>query len=265
MAVINNKYAIFGSTGKSGSALTEVLLASSPDNVINAYCRNAAKMTNLFPEAVRSKRIIIFEGDIFNTELFSRCAHGCGIAFMCVTMNDNIPNMHIAEDAARTLITSLKKTVHLHGQKNAVPKIVVLSSASLEPSLCGNLSSVFHWVVTHANSYTYEDLRRAEALLRAEQDWLSSIFIKPGGLSVDKPRGHKLNLHQQETFISYMDLAGAMIEAGSDPEGRYDMKNVSVNNVGGSAKMPSSLPLLCLTGLMRWAFPWLHPYLPLYG
>lgn len=258
-----NKYAIFGATGKTGTALIEVLLASSPDNIIHAYCRNAAKLTDLFPEAVASKRVIVFAGDIKDVKLFTECLRGCGSAFLSVTMNDNIPYVHVAEDTARTTIAALKQ-VRSDGQRT-MPKLVVLSSASLEPSMCKTMSPILHWIVTHANSHVYEDLRQAESLLRAEEAWVSSIFIKPGGLSVDKPRGHKLNLHNQETFISYIDLAGAMIEAGSDPEGRYDMKDVSVNNMSGSAKMPLTLPLLVASGLLRYFLPWIHPYLPLFG
>lgn len=82
----------------------------------------------------------------------------------------------------------------------------------------------------------------------------------------DKQRGHKLNLKEQEIFVSYLDLAAAMIEAADDPESRYDMKDVSVNNIGGSAaKFPKKLPLLAFHGILRHYIPWLHPYLPMLG
>ncbi|KAK6192908.1 hypothetical protein LQW54_013000 [Pestalotiopsis sp. IQ-011] len=262
--MVNNKYAVFGATGKSGTALIEILLASSPDNIIHAYCRSAAKLANIFPEAIGSKRVIVFEGSIEDVNLFADCFKGCGTAFLSVTMNDNIPYVHVAEDTAHTAIAAIKKNVAADSQ-SVVPKLVILSSASLEPSMCGNLSKVFHWIVTHANSHVYEDLRRAEKLLRAEAEWLTSIFIKPGGLSVDEARGYKLNFYEQDTFVSYKDLAGAMIEAGTDSDGRYDNRDVSVNNTGGSAKFPTALPLLAFTGLLRCFFPWLHPYMPYFG
>ena len=99
-------------------------------------------------------------------------------------------------------------------------------------------------------------------MLRAEQDWFSSIFINPGGLVYDTRRGHRWDLDEQETFFSYLDLAAGMVE---DPEKRYDMKDVSVNDIGGSAKFLSLLPLLFIVGILRHFFPWLHPYLPLLG
>ncbi|KAI8623044.1 hypothetical protein F5Y19DRAFT_493684 [Xylariaceae sp. FL1651] len=258
-------YAVFGATGNCGSALIENLLPA-PETTIHAYCRNEAKLIRLFPEAVKAGRVKIFEGDIENVDVFTRCIRGCRAVFTAVTMNDNIPKVRVAQDMTRTLISALKRVREEEGGRNVkMPKIVVLSSASLEPSLCGNFPAVMHWIVLHANSNVYEDLRVQERMLRAEEAWLSSIFIKPGGLSKDVQRGHKLNLKDQETFVSYLDLAAAMIEAADDPDGRYDMKDVSVNNLAGSAKFPKTLPLLAFCGILRHYFPWLHPFLPMFG
>ncbi|KAK5633965.1 hypothetical protein RRF57_009679 [Xylaria bambusicola] len=256
-------YAIFGATGNCGSALIENLLPL-PQVTINAYCRSESKLTRLFPEAVANGKIKIFEGQLDNVDVFIQCVRGCRAVFTAVTMNDNVPKVRVAEDMTRTLITALKK-LREENKDHATPKVAVLSSASLEPSLCGNFPSVMHWIVTHCNSHVYADLRVQERLLRDEEDWLTSIFIKPGGLSKDIQRGHCLNLQEQETFVSYLDLAAAMIEAANDPDGRYDMRDVSVNNLTGSAKFPKSLPLLAFCGLLRHYFPWLHPYLPLLG
>ncbi|KAI8944904.1 hypothetical protein F4801DRAFT_584934 [Xylaria longipes] len=255
-------YAVFGATGNCGAALIENLLPS-PHVSIHAYCRSEAKLTRLFPDAVAAGRIKIFEGQIDDTDVFARCVRGTRAVFTAVSMNDNIPKVRVAQDMTRTLIAALKRV--LDEGAAAVPKIVVLSSASLEPSLCGNLPGVMHWIVTHCNSNVYADLRVQERLLRAEAAWLTSIFVKPGGLSKDVQHGHRLNLREQETFVSYLDLAAAMIEAADDPDGRYDMRDVSVNNVDGSAKFPKTLPLLAVCGLLRHYFPWLHPYLPLLG
>lgn len=258
-------YAVLGATGNCGSSLIQVLLPS-PDITIHAYCRNEAKLAKMFPDEIRAGRIKVFAGQIDDVDLFARCMRGCRAVFVAVTMNDNIPGVHVAQDTARTLIAALKN-VRAEDKLAAVrmPKIVVLSSASLEPWMCGNLPKMMHWIVLHANSNVYEDLRVQERLLRAEQEWLSSIFIKPGGLVNDRQRGHKLDLNQQETFVSYLDLAAGMVEAAEDPEGRYDMKDVTVNNIGGSARFPKRLPLLAVCGILRHYFPWLHPYLPMLG
>ncbi|KAI1267864.1 hypothetical protein F5Y18DRAFT_272813 [Xylariaceae sp. FL1019] len=256
-------YAVLGATGNCGGALIENLLPS-PEVTIHAYCRSAAKLAKQFPAAVSKQRIKTFEGQIDDVELFSKCIKGCRAIFAAVTMNDNIPNVRVAQDMTHTLISALK-TLREQDPNSKLPKVIVLSSASLEPSLCGNLPRLMHWVVTHCNSSVYADLRVQERLLRAEESWLTTIFVKPGGLSKDVQRGYKLSLKEQDTFISYLDLAAAMLEIADDQDGQYDMRDVTVKNVAGSAKFPKTLPLLAICGLLRHYCPWLHPYLPLFG
>ena len=254
-------YAIFGATGLCGSSLINVLL-KSPNNKIHAYCRNKAKLMRMIPTAGENERLQIFEGQIDNVDLFASCVRGCKVVFLTVSMNDNIPGCRVAQDTTITLLSALKR---LKAEAVKIPKIVVLSSASLEERLCRNLPRLGHWVVVRANSNVYEDLRVQERMLRAEEEWLSSIFMKPGGLVVDKQRGHKLDLELQNTFVSYLDLAAAMVEAADDPDNLYGMKDITVQNINGSAKFPLWLPPLAICGLLRHFFPWLHPILPLLG
>jgi hypothetical protein len=118
-----------------------------------------------------------------------------------------------------------------------------------------------------AASHVYNDLRLAENLLRSHADWVSTVFIKPAGLSPDISRGHRLTLDEEESFISYLDLSAGMIEAAQTDDGRYDGKNVGVVNAkrGVGAKFPKGTPMCILMGLARHFFPWLHPYLPMTG
>lgn len=46
----------------------------------------------------------------------------------------------------------------------------------------------------------YEDLRLTEVFLRSHEDWVSRVFIKPAGLSVDVSRVHKLILDEEELY-----------------------------------------------------------------
>lgn len=257
-------YAIFGATGNCGSSLIQVLLQSHNTN-IHAYCRNKAKLTRMFPEAVETNHVQIFEGQLDNADLFASCIRGCKAAFLAVSMNDNVPGCRLSQDTTITLVSALAKLKAEANPRTKLPKIVVLSSSSLTDELCRNIPGWFHWVLLRANSNIYEDLRLQERMLRAEQGWLSTIFIKPGGLALDRQRGHRLDFDEQETFVSYLDLAAGMVEAAEDSDNRYDMKNVSVNNSGGSAKVPPGLPFLFFVSLLRHFFPWLHPYLPLLG
>ncbi len=119
------------------------------------------------------------------------------------------------------------------------------------------MSWLFRSLLLASASQVYEDLRRAERFLRSHTDRVSSIYIKPGGLSLDIPRGHRLTLDEQESFISYADLAAGMIEAAGDGDGFYEGRNVGVVNAkrGVGAKFPQGT-LVCITlGLIRHLFP----------
>lgn len=253
-------YAVLGATGNTGNSLIQLLL-QSPNTKVHAYCRNKAKLRRILPEVLGNENVEIFEGSIEDVNLLANCVRGCRAVFLTVTSNDNIPGCHMAQDCARTVIQALEKIRAESGPGAKMPKMVLLSSATIDEHLNRNMPRLFKPIMKTAASQVYEDLIVTERLLRAQQDWLSTIFIKPGGLSVDKQRGHKLSLDDQESFISYMDLAAAMIEAADDPDGRYDMKNVGVVNTGGGAKFPRGTPLCIIVGLLRHFFPALHPYL----
>lgn len=104
-------------------------------------------------------------------------------------------------------------------------------------------------------------------MLRSHVNWLCVIFVKPAGLSLDVARGHRLTFDDEESFISYLDIAARIFEAADDEEGRYDGRNVGVVNEtrGVSAKFPRGTPLCVSIGLAHRFSPWLHPYLPWTG
>ncbi|OBT87843.1 hypothetical protein VE02_02104 [Pseudogymnoascus sp. 03VT05] len=83
-------------------------------------------------------------------------------------------------------------------------------------------------ILLRSASQVYKDLELTGKLLRAQQDWLQTVFIKPGGLSVDMQRGHALSLVEEKNPLSYFDLAAGMIEAADDSEGKGTCKNVGV-------------------------------------
>ena len=257
-------YAILGATGNTGSALIQNLL-KTPSCKINAYCRNKKKLLNKLPEVVENKRVQIFEGSIDDVDLHVSCLRGCKAVFLVITSNDNIPGFRGGQDSAQSVISALQKIRGESGPETPLPKIVLLSSATIDDKLAHKMPKWFRPVMLTAASHIYDDLRVAERLLRAQQDWVKTIFIKPGGLAVDKQRGDKLTLVEEESFISFLDLAAAMIEAADDQDGYYDMKNVSVNNTGGSAAFPKGTPLTIVFGLMRHYFHWTHKYLPSIG
>jgi putative NADH-flavin reductase len=261
-----NTFAIIGSTGNCGSAIIQNLL-QSPQNKVHAYCRNATKLYRLLPEVTDNKRVQVFPGSFYDLDLITDCVRGTDAVFLTLTTNDNMPGCRLSLDSASIVIQALQRIKAESGPGIRLPRLVLLSSATIDDHLARDMPGWFRPIMLTAASYVYDDLKRAEALLRSHEDWLSTIFIKPAGLSPDVPRGHRLTLDEEESFISYMDLAAGMIEAASDEEGRYHGRNVGVVNAkrGVGAKFPKGTPLTILLGLTRHYFPWLHPYLPSTG
>lgn len=254
-------YAILGSTGNTGNALLQNLQKKSYARV-NAYCRNKAKLLRLFPDLKEGGNVNVFEGDIQNQELMISCIRDCRAVFLCVSTNDNVPGCRMAQDTAAAVIEALKAVQAEKGSPR-LPKLVLLSSGTVDDKFRRNMPSVLLWILLRSAAHVYHDILEAERLLRAEASWLTTIYIKPAMLSVDVQRGHALNLEDQdENPLSYLDLAAAMIEAVEDEEGTYDGRDASVVNTGGKAKFPPGTPTCIMVGLLCYYFPWMYAYLP---
>lgn len=259
-------YAVLGGTGNCGSALIQNLLETL-NNRINVYCRNQKKLYSLLPEVVDNKRVQVFQGSISDANLMASCIRDAKAVFMVVTTNDNIPGCSLSQDSAVSVIRALEKVKADSRPGIKMPKLVLLSSATIDDHLARRMPGWFRPIMLTAASHVYEDLRLAEAYLRSHEDWVSTIFIKPGGLSPDISRGYQLSLDEEESFISYLDLSAAMIEAADNEDGRYDGMNVGVVNKkrGVGAKFPKGTPLCIFMGLCRHFFPFAHAYLPKTG
>lgn len=255
-----------GCTGNTGTAIIQHLL-ETPHVKINAYCRNKAKLFHAMPATRENKKVEVFEGGIQDVDLLARCMQGARAVFLLASTNDNVPGCRISQDLSLATVTALKKLQEEAEAESddafAPPKLVLLSSATVDDYLSRKIP-YFRPIMLRAASNVYEDLRRTETFLRAQEDWLTTIYIKPGGLSKDIGRGHQLTLHDEETFLSYVDLAAGMIEAASDTSDQWDGKNVGVINAnpGQKAKFERSTPATIFFGLIRHYFPFLHPYLP---
>ncbi|KAK4141041.1 uncharacterized protein C8A04DRAFT_31360 [Dichotomopilus funicola] len=276
MTAVTPTYAVLGSTGNCGTALIQNLLQdSSEDAHIHAYCRNEAKLRRLLPETVDNKRVRVFAGSIVDVGLMVSCIRGTRAVFLTATTNDNIPGCRVSQDSAATVIQALERlrdeSETVGAGKGmvvrALPRLVLLSSATIDDHLARHMPTWFRPIMLAAASHVYRDLELAEGLLRAQADWVATVFIKPAGLSPDVARGHRLTLDEEESFISYLDLAGGMIEAARDEGGRYEGRNVGVVNAkrGVGARFPRGTPMCILMGLLRHFFPVLHPYLPSTG
>ncbi|KAI1113090.1 putative NAD-dependent epimerase/dehydratase [Nemania sp. NC0429] len=259
-------YAVLGSTGNCGSALIRNLL-KSPKNKVKAFCRNEAKLRRVVPETVNNKQVEVFAGSIYDVELVTELVRGTRAVFLLITTNDNVPGCRVSVDSSASVVAALQKIKDESEPGVKLPKLVLLSSATIDDHLARNMPGWFRPIMLTAASHVYHDLELAEQFLRSQSDWVSTIFIKPAGLSVDIQRGHRLTLDEEESFISYADLSAGMLEAAEDQEDRYDGRNVGVVNKtrGVGAKFPSGTPMCILMGLIRHFAPWLHPYLPTTG
>ncbi len=247
-------YAVLGSTGNTGTAIISHLL-KRPSAKIHAFCRNKAKLLRLLPEVEGNSQVEIFEGGIQDIQLLASCVKDCRAVFLCITTNDNLPGCSLNQDCAAAVIRALESI-------KQSPKVVLLSSATVDDTLSRHLPWILRQILFRSASNVYADLIAAEKLLRAQDSWLTSIFIKPGALSLDIQRGHALSFTEESSPISYLDLAAGMLEAVDDETELYINKNVSVINTNGNAKFPTGTPMCILMGLISHFFPSLHGYLP---
>lgn len=253
------RYAVLGATGNTGRALIQVLL-QSPSNQVNAFCRSKPKLLQVSPCSVDNKQVSIFEGSLDNEPLLAECMRGTNAVFLAVAVIDNMPGCTIAQDTAKAVLIALD---HLKSEPETIkmPRLIVLSTASLEDSFCSDVPAGVHTVLNTAVSYLYADLAAAEKLLRAQQSWITTVFVKPGGLVNDKQKGHCVSTVTAKTPLSFLDLAAGMVEIAEADSCQYDMKNVSVVPLADDVLFPWDGVYFVFTGLLYHFMPWTYRYL----
>ena len=270
-------YAILGATGQTGSSILDNLLQSSskhPESKIqiNAFVRSKQKLLSMHPALASHPNTSIYEGQLTDIALLASCIRNTRAVFLCIAARDNVPHCTIAQDQTRAVLSALEHNENdpEHSQKSNTnasappPKLIVLSSASLEPHLIADLPAPFLAVMHTAASWMYADLRLAETHLRTHAPSnVELIFIKPGGLVHDAPVGHRLSTTQQQTFLSFADLGAGMVEAADAPAGTWaEAKgNVSVVPAGQGTRIEWYVPWFLVKGCLFHFLPGLYPYL----
>jgi hypothetical protein len=281
-------YAILGATGQVGSSILDALLQSSikcPQSKIqiNVFVRSKQKLLSMRPALASHPHISFYEGQMNDSALLASCIRNTRAVFLCIAAQDNVPHCSIAQEQARAVLAALamndkNKNDHEPAsddeRKNdnskpstastPPPKLIILSSASLEPHLMADLPTTFVPIMHAAASWVYADLRLAETHLRTHAPpAVELIFIKPGGLVHDKPVGHRLSTTRQQTFLSFADLGAGMVEAADSPAGRWaEAKgNVSVVPAGEGTRVEWYVPWFLVKGCLFHFFPGLWPYL----
>jgi putative NADH-flavin reductase len=253
-------YAILGATGNTGLSILQ-LLTKDPDKRIHVLVRSKTKLEKLFPGALSNPNIHIFEGSISDIKVLQACLKGSKAAFLTVAVSANIPGCSIAQDTATSVIEALQG-LREHDKTLKPPRLVVLSSASMDDKFWINTPAFVHQILGKASSYIYADLGVAESILRKEEDWLSSVFVMPGGIVHDEQKGHELSATKQQTFVSFLDVAAGMIECADEEGERWDGAHVSVVLANGAkARILWSVPVYMIRGMLCHFFPWSYPYI----
>lgn len=255
-------YAILGATGKTGNALLD-LLVLAPNNHINAYVRSKAKLLTQRPALANTPNVTIFEGSLSDIPLLaSTLGPDVDAAFCVLGSNENIPGIRIAQDAANAVIAALCHIIREKKDTTAYkpPKLLFLSSASLNPTMSAKLPAAGKWIIDHGMSHVYADLRCAEETLRLHKSWLDVTFVQPSALTEDVQKGHKLSLTKMadgSAFVSYLDLAAGMVEIAQSGSS-YAGMGVAVVATGKDVRFEPNAPAQVLRGLV-WCFaPWLY-------
>lgn len=87
------------------------------------------------------------------------------------------------------------------------------------------------------------------------------IFVKPGGLVEDVQHGYKLDPGECHTFMSFSDLAAAMIELADSPSDFWDWKDVSIVPQSVGARIEYKVLYILGKGLVACYFQKLYMYL----
>lgn len=265
-------YAILGATGQTGSSILDNLLQSSyksPENKIkiNAFVRSKQKLLSMRPAVASHPNISIYEGPLTDIALLASCIRNTRAVFLCIAARDNVPHCTIAQEQSRAVLAALEKNENDLSHANTTstpPKLIVLSSASLEPHFIADLPTPFLAVMHTAASWMYADLRLAETHLRTHAPSnVELIFIKPGGLVHDAPVGHRISTTRQQTFLSFADLGAGMVEAADSPAGTWaEAKgNVSVVPAGEGTRIEWYVPWFLVKGCLFHFLPGLYPYI----
>ncbi|KAL6705075.1 hypothetical protein ACN47E_007334 [Coniothyrium glycines] len=255
-----SKYAILGATGNCGLSILQ-LLSKSPDAHINVLVRSRQKLETSFPSLSSQTNITVFEGSISDINTLSACLTGTRAAFLTVAVTENAPDTSIALDTAKAVVSALQDAKSKGNAKP--PKLVVLSSASVDKKFWRNVPAFVHNIMWNANAYIYSDLVRAEEYLRRQEDWVDSVFACPGGMTHDVQKGHELSTENQQTFLGWLDLAAGMIEMAEDADGKWNGQRVSVVlKAGQKARFERWAPLILSKGLLSYYVPWLCKWLP---
>jgi oxidoreductase AflX len=251
-------FAILGATGNTGQAILTLLLKDSSAKV-HCFVRSAKKLQGQSPELRDNKRVKIFESSLNDIPALAECIAPCDAVFSCIATEENAPGCSIALDTAHAVVAAMSHIRCVHKSSAPLPRIIVLSSGTINDRLCREQPVLARYFVWTGFSYIYADLQRAETYYKLHRSWMTVIFVQPGGLVHDKQSGHAVTTEKEQTFLSYLDLAAGMIECGSKDRAdtEWDWVGVSVIPTG-KTRINFKAPLAILRGCVWTVLPPLY-------
>ena len=220
-------YAILGGTGNTGGELVG-LLARSPDTILHIYARSKTRILKAHPVLANADSPHkIFDGDLSDVDLFTRCLDGTTAVSGVVGANANNPALRLAQDLATVMIAALTKLRKDTASDKTFhpPTVVFLTSAGMasDRRVRANFPDYLHWTLQRVGKYVYLDFRRATALFQPpENAWIPVIFmcapgIMPGPSQGDIRIGHDVP-KKAPLYVTYTDLARGTIRAAGEEE-----------------------------------------------
>lgn len=169
----------------------------------------------------------VFEGQIDDLSTVALCIANTHAVFLTVGRNENTPGMHLCQQAAESVVRALKRKhtqFPKEGQPSVntsdgstsgdrpIPRLVVLTSSSVNPIFQAQKHFLVRAVIDRAFSHAYADLRAAESFLRGQAEWLRIVCVQPGPLMDGPATGYQLSTKRVGRLVSYGDLAKTMVE-----------------------------------------------------
>lgn len=256
--------------------MLQVLASERPDVHVNCLVRSRPKLERMYPQVVASsKQVKVFEGDVSDVPLLTDCIRGTSAVFLCVASPTNKPHLRIARDQAEAVVAALEalraeqqrqqqrqqQQQQTGKQSPHLPLLVMLSSAETdEARFCADIPWLARRFLFAANWWVYTDLIAAEKYLLERSGLVDAVFIKPGGISTDRRRGHVLSTEGSQTFVSFLDVAGGMVQCAEEGSARWAGQSVSVLSRDKAKVEWASGPVLLRNMVCTWV-PWLYPWL----
>ncbi|KAL6244530.1 hypothetical protein RBB50_008772 [Rhinocladiella similis] len=208
--------AILGATGKTGREVLKLLLLRQ-DVSLQLYVRSRSKLHSFFPLLEADPRVSIFQGPLHDVGNMSQCLKGAEKIVFALGENDNLPNLTVIEDGAKTVLAALSSLRESSGHWER-PRLLMLSSATWNPVLSATRPRLVHWAIKTAFCYAYADLVRGQDLFLEAFDLVNLLLVQPNGLVEDEASGHIIDTKYATLSVTYVDLGAGFVDLACSSE-----------------------------------------------